>query len=314
MAMKQNRRSAEIFSMSFLDIICCGFGAMVLLVLLSNTDVLSGMLDVERAHGMLSDIDTAKAGRAAADDDLARLADERARLEAQLRKLADAPAPNLPELQRQVTEKQERVAALQLEVDALAQAKNKPQSIGGIAVDSEYIVFIVDTSGSMKEIKKRVMDKLKNILNMHPQTKGFRVMNSNGNYLRSSIFEWRPDTKDERSDVVDSMNKKWWGKLYSHSSPKEGIKKALKKHGKTDSLAIYVFGDDHAGHNYAGEVEAITKMNRDPNTGEPRARINGIGFLSNSPGASQISPDSFAGLMTELARRNRGAFVGESAE
>jgi hypothetical protein len=34
--MKLKRRDTEVFSMSFLDVICCGFGAIILLLVLSE--------------------------------------------------------------------------------------------------------------------------------------------------------------------------------------------------------------------------------------------------------------------------------------
>ena len=34
--MKRRRRETEVFSLSFLDVICCGFGAIILLLVLSE--------------------------------------------------------------------------------------------------------------------------------------------------------------------------------------------------------------------------------------------------------------------------------------
>ena len=36
--MKRKQRDTEIFSLSFLDVICCGFGAIILLLVLSDAD------------------------------------------------------------------------------------------------------------------------------------------------------------------------------------------------------------------------------------------------------------------------------------
>src|SRR5690348_14325333 len=36
--MKLKRRDAEVFSLSFLDCICCGFGAIILLLVLTDVD------------------------------------------------------------------------------------------------------------------------------------------------------------------------------------------------------------------------------------------------------------------------------------
>ncbi|MGR3984450.1 MAG: hypothetical protein OD817_04235 [Gammaproteobacteria bacterium] len=311
MALKRERRAGDIFSMSFLDIICCGFGAMVLLVLLSNTDVLSGVLGVERARGMLGDIAAARAGRAAAFDERARLAAERARLEAQLRELANAPAPTLPELQQQLDARREKVETLRREVEALTQGKSGADevevvNVGGIAVDSEHIIFIVDTSGSMGKIWPRVMRKLENVLDIHPQVKGFQIMNDNGRYLWSAYArKWISDTPARRKSALRLMQN--WSSV-SSSSPIEGLRAALRAYAKTtDSLAIYVFGDDYSGSSYDAAVDEISDLNRDRKTGRPRARIHGIGFL---PTDGSVNAARFAALMRELARRNGGAFVG----
>ena len=42
------------------------------------------------------------------------------------------------------------------------------QLLFGIPVDSEYVVFIVDTSGSMKDIWNKVTRHIENVINIHP--------------------------------------------------------------------------------------------------------------------------------------------------
>ena len=45
--------------------------------------------------------------------------------------------------------------------------------VGGIPVDSEYIIFIIDTSGSMFNYSwQRMMDELINTLDIYPSVKG----------------------------------------------------------------------------------------------------------------------------------------------
>ena len=41
---KINRRNSEVFSLSFLDIISCGFGAIVILLLVAKTGVSDNLL------------------------------------------------------------------------------------------------------------------------------------------------------------------------------------------------------------------------------------------------------------------------------
>ena len=46
-------------------------------------------------------------------------------------------------------------------------------AVAGIPVDSEYIIFIIDTSGSMQQYNwDRVQQKLNETLDVYPQVKG----------------------------------------------------------------------------------------------------------------------------------------------
>ena len=54
--MKNKKKEFDIFNLSFLDIISCGFGAVVLLVLISNTSQntsQSSVVEVERLLGQV---------------------------------------------------------------------------------------------------------------------------------------------------------------------------------------------------------------------------------------------------------------------
>ena len=53
MAIKKRSRGFEIFNLSFLDVISCGFGAVVLLVLLSKSTTVGGTVDVDRVSELL---------------------------------------------------------------------------------------------------------------------------------------------------------------------------------------------------------------------------------------------------------------------
>ncbi|GAG30524.1 unnamed protein product, partial [marine sediment metagenome] len=61
-------------------------------------------------------------------------------------------------------------------------------TIGGIPVDSEYIIFIIDTSGSMHNYAwSMVRKKMEEILEIYPKVKGIQVMN-NGVFPTSFDF------------------------------------------------------------------------------------------------------------------------------
>ena len=73
-------------------------------------------------------------------------------------------------------------------------------SVGGIPVDSEYIIFIIDTSGSMqRNAWALVQKKLAETLNVYPQVKGIQIMNDMGIYMFSQYRgKWIPDTPGRR--------------------------------------------------------------------------------------------------------------------
>ncbi len=280
---------------------------MVLLVLLSKTDVAGGALNTERITNLLGNIAAEKKRKTTDEEERDHLLKQTRGLEAKIREMA-ASNIDLAGLQHRLAEERAKAKILQIKTNALAQ--NNPQAatdevvqVGGIPVDSDYIIFIVDTSGSMKKMWSRVIAELKNVLSIHPKVKGFQIMNDNGVYLiKSYAGKWIPDTPSRRKSVLSAM-KSWTS--FSNSSPVEGLQKALRTYAKrTDKLAIYLFGDDYTGSSYDSVLDTVSTLNRDPKTGTPRAQIHGIGFQQEDHIASR-----FATLMREVARQNRGAFV-----
>ncbi len=63
-----------------------------------------------------------------------------------------------------------------------ATAERRDEEVGGIPVDSDYVIFIVDTSGSMQNIWSRVTSEMKSVLAIHPKVKGFQIMNDMGTH------------------------------------------------------------------------------------------------------------------------------------
>ena len=181
-------------------------------------------------------------------------------------------------------------------------ATKRDAEVGGIPVDSDYIIFIVDTSGSMLNIWPRVSRELINVLKIHPKVTGFQIMNDNGSHLISSYAgKWIPDTPQRRRAVMGMFTS--WNSA-SNSSPVEGIEMALKRYAKPDiSLSIYVFGDDYAGSSYGPVINTIDKLNRNRTTGKRLAKIHAIGFMS------QYTTNRFAILMREVTKRNGGTFL-----
>jgi hypothetical protein len=312
--MKNKKKEFNVFNLSFLDIISCGFGAVVLLILISNTDDNISSANVDTVEQLFAQVITLENTL----DDLARKIDaQRKKNDHQLEESASlGRAAQVLSKNLAIKEKEENALASDLQGLSLVQSTLerisispstsntlRDEEVGGIPVDSDYVIFIVDTSGSMQSIWRRVSQEILNVLSIHPEVKGFQILNDQGRPLISAYSgRWIPDTPQRRKSVMKVFGS--WRDA-SNSSPVEGIEMALKRYAKSgQSTAIYVFGDDYTGSSYDPIVEDITKMNRHQQNGKRLAKIHGIGFLSNRTTAR------FAILMRELTKRNGGTFLG----
>ena len=144
--------------------------------------------------------------------------------------------------------------------------------------DSEYIIFIIDTSGSMfNHVWPMMLKKVEETLNLYPKVKGFQVMNDEGVYMFTDYRgKWIPDTPAQRRTVVERL--RTWN-AFSNSSPIEGIVEAIRSYHDTDKkIGLYVFGDEFTGPSIDSVVKAVDLINREGETGERRVRIHAIGF------------------------------------
>ncbi|MCZ6644098.1 MAG: VWA domain-containing protein [Gammaproteobacteria bacterium] len=324
----RNRRALEEFSVSFLDVICCGFGAIILLLMITKT-VEPILLEKSQL-----DLDSKVAERELA------LFDIKGKISELRRQLTDADAQldeNLIELlalERQLTLILSQFAATseasdenQIETRKLATAKQSltdemerllgmnfqrtSRLVGGIAVDSEYIIFVIDTSGSMFNVAwPQVLRKVEETLAIYPEVKGIQVMNDMGDYMFPRYQgQWMSDSNAIRRSILNRLQS--WNP-FSNSSPVEGIQRAIATYYSPDkNISIFVFGDDFTGSSIESVVKEVDRLNRADDTGRRRVRIHAIGFpvyLERPSGRVY----RFAALMRELAYRNDGTFVGLS--
>ena len=314
--MKFRKKESEIFNLSFLDIISCGFGAVIILVLISKTSDNISISGKDETGESLKTIFSLQ-------NQIQLLAQEVSQQSSKNNLLSDQGNKLLgdeKELTQSVKKKQKEEEVLEKDQEGLSlvqstlnQASIKPEKrqnirdeeVGGIPVDSDYIIFIVDTSGSMKQIWGRVSDEIINVLNIHPEVKGFQILNDLGKSLISGYHgKWMPDTPQRRNDVIKVFH--YWGDA-SNSSPVEGINVALKLYAKPNiSTSIYVFGDDYTGSSYDPVIEQITKLNKSKLKDRRLAKIHGVGFISAN------TTNRFAILMRELTKRNGGTFLALS--
>lgn len=311
--MRIQKKEFDIFSLSFLDIISCGFGAVVLLVLISNTaddSSRSSVVEVESLLGQVLTLENRIAGLADQIDKQKKKNDDQLAESGSLGSAAQTLLKSLSQKEKEENSLAGDVQGLSLVQSTLQRVSIAPstsntirdEEVGGIPVDSDYVLFIVDTSGSMQAIWNRVSREIINVLSIHPQVKGFQILNDQGKALISGYSgRWIPDNPQLRKSVMKVFG--GW-KDASNSSPVEGIEMALKRYAKPgQSMAIYVFGDDYSGSSYDPVVDSITRMNRVQKNGQRLAKIHGVGFLS------KYTTGRFAILMRELTKRNGGTFL-----
>ncbi|MEQ8955852.1 MAG: VWA domain-containing protein [Gammaproteobacteria bacterium] len=187
-------------------------------------------------------------------------------------------------------------------------------AIGGVPVDSEYIIFVIDTSGSMYNNPSwnKMLGVIENTLDVYPEVKGIQVMNDMGDYMFDSYAgEWMPDTPSGRQTIISTL--RTWNP-YSNSSPVEGVTRAINTFYSPDKkISIYVLGDDfQPGGSIRDVLNTIDRINVEDENGNRRVRIHGIGFptIFAGPRRFQQSAYRYANLMRELTQRNGGTFVG----
>ncbi len=326
---RQQRRSTEEFNVSFLDVICCGFGAIVLLLMITKTlepaaleksalDLDAQVADLQHKlfeirgdshlldrhlnakHEQLSlelkRIAILKGKLASLEERHARISNSKSDERTTQGKLAQALQTLTAEMERLLGENYQRKNSL----------------IGGIPVDSEYIVFIIDTSGSMFNYAwPRMINELIATLDIYPQVKGIQIMNDMGDYMFSNYRgQWIPDTPGRRKAIVKRI--RTWNP-FSNSSPVEGIQRAVRRfYDPNKKISLFVFGDEFTGRSIREVIATVDRLNQTRKGGERMVRIHAVGFPVQFARAENLQTTGirFAALMRELTYRNGGTFVG----
>ena len=321
----KKRRNIEAFSLSFLDCICCGFGAIVLLLVLSkiydpkNINVQAE--SVELSQSLKEQLEEIKNESSFVDENLreaklntVNLLQELEVLNEELNNVRGEYANSLSkpiELDDNEKDLEEAKQKLSDEIKKLQpdfrRASN--EAIGGIPVDSEYIIFVIDTSGSMQSKWDWAERKLSEVLDVYPTVKGLQIMNDNGRFMFQQYGKsWLPDTPQLRQSIKNTMRQ--WAP-FSDSDPSDGISYAIQSFWAPDKkISIYVFGDEFQGNSMEAVLNDIDRINIEDENGDRLVRIHAVGF-PYSFGGSRIPQSSqrFAGLMRLLCERNGGTFV-----
>ncbi len=326
----RRRRNIEAFSLSFLDCICCGFGAIILLLVLSKIyepviiektqDDLESLIallqqelfdirgettvinrDLKEVRIQTSD---SKLRLARLQGDLSKVRGQYAATQRDSEATLDEGALNITK--QRLTDEMRRLAPFYRRAD--------DDAVAGIPADSEYIIFIIDTSGSMQQFNwDRAIRKLTETLDVYPQVKGLQIMNDNGSYMFQQYRgKWIPDTPGRRQAIINTM-KNW--RPFSDSNPVDGIIYAISTFWAPDKkISIYVFGDEFSGGSVENVIRQVDTVNRVDAAGNRMVRIHAVGFPFFFEPGRQIADTSrrFAQLMRILCDRNGGTFVALS--
>ncbi|HNP37592.1 MAG TPA: hypothetical protein PKK10_17225 [Woeseiaceae bacterium] len=326
----KRRRNIEAFSLSFLDCICCGFGAIILLLVLSKIyepviiektqDDLESLIarlqqelfDIRGETTALNrELTAVRAQTSESTTQLARLQGELDTVRGQYI-LAEQETESLAD-EGQLRSVKQRLTEEMIRLQPYYRAADD-DAVAGIPVDSEYVIFVVDTSGSMQQFNwDRAIEKVEETLNVYPEVKGIQIMNDNGKYMfQQYAGKWIPDTPGRRQAIVNTM--RTW-RPFSDSNPADGIIYAINTFWSPDKkISIYVFGDEFSGRSVENVVRQIETVNAAGPDGNRLVRIHAVGFPLLDVGGGGIPPTArqFAQLMRILCDRNGGTFVALS--
>jgi len=323
----RRRREVEVFSLSFLDCICCGFGAIILLLVLSEIGQ-PAELEKSRKHlggevRLLEEqLNTLRGQTDELNRELSGSRETLERVRGRLTNLAgdlssirgryagsreDAAVTNIIErqlvaAQQTLTEEMQRL---------LAQRAQSPRSaaIGGIPIDSDYVIFIIDTSSSMTtnhwDINLAIVDE---ILSLYPHVQGLQVLNDQGTYMyEGTRGRWLADTPQQRKEIRERA-KRW--RAFSQSNPVPGMEEAVRSYWAPDRrVSVFVLGDEFTGDSIQEALDSIGSLNKPAPDGRRPVRIHAIGF----PEGADMSPFTnirFSALMRLICEQNDGTFVG----
>jgi hypothetical protein len=323
----RRRRSVEVFSLAFLDCICCGFGAMILLLVLtdyqrpvkieeSRVNLQAQLRNLQQQlqiiRGESDDLERQLQGRI---ETLQRERHQLEHLSGDLSSIQGQYAAS--KLQAAVTNTieadlvaaKEKLSAEMLRLLEEQASRPATEAIAGIPIDSEYIIFVIDTSSSMTtnhwDTNLAIVDE---ILAIYPHVKGLQVMNDQGTYMFSGTKgSWLEDTPAQRAEIR-ARAKHWHA--FSQSNPVPGMEEAVRTYWAPDKrVSVFVLGDEFTGDSIQAALDSIGNLNKPDANGRRPVRIHAIGF-PEGPGMSPFTNIRFSALMRLVTEQNNGTFVG----
>ncbi len=328
------RRSTQTFSMSFLDCICCGFGAIILIFVLTigsrEKEKMEVLMQLQRElAAQLAEM----AKLRSAEEEMKRVERQVTDLVVESRRTNAETRALLDDMDNQVQRQKAGLQALLADIDdlkkELAARQKKPEikllpdikpTPVGLPTESNYIAIVIDTSGSMRDpnhggLWPIVIRKVDEVLDSYPALEGFQLIDGDGRFIlgrRGAGTEgWIADTPDLRDTIKRSLRRY---NQDSISNPVPGIFNALRflydKDNPKMKMGIYVFGDEFI-ETADPVIRRLDELNPADENGNRKVVINAIGFPTTirytfSMGNTGLK---FANLMRTVTYQHGGAFI-----
>ncbi len=335
--MKRPRRDTESFSLSFLDCICCGFGAVLLLFVISmgaESRVIEGLrMEIEaRYRALNAELASAEAAGRDLGEAIVSLRQRIAEIQAEIERVeSEITRTEIASAQQAaaLAELEERRDALQLALDTPPreivpdpEREDLEEVPIGIPMDRNYLVFVIDTSGSMRVLGRPIFDiggirtrpgiwreamrKLDATLRAYPEVRGIQFLDADGRYIiEGSRGRWLEDSPALRRRYYNEVNNY---PVYSRSNPVPGIEEAVRRfRDPSKRIAIFVVGDEFGGNEDA-VLRRLDRINPRMPGGERAVSINALGFPT--PAFPHTTARKFANLMRVVTHAHDGAFIG----
>lgn len=315
--------------MSFLDVVSCGLGAVILLLVVNKA---YEPARVDRERTQLED------SIAVLKRELAELRGENSDLKRAIEPLRTQARTEMERVQlarNELVRAEERSLAARTSMDRnrleegeLRAARQdltgemkrlladyepaRDTTVVGIPADTDYIVFVIDTSDSMvRNAWPAVQRLVHETLRVYPAVRGVQVLNDEGRYLFPSFAgAWIPDSPQIRELITQRI--RYW-RAFSDSNPAEGIAEAINSfYDGSRKMSIHVYGDDFPPLSAEALVRYVEHINRPDRFGKRPVRVHGVGFPVHLANDEFDRASQFANMMRVLCERNGGTFVART--
>ena len=164
MSVSSKRRETEVFSMAFLDCICCGFGSMILVFILTISK--QNSLEMESVEEVQAKVRAAEQQVTISQEEADRILQSLLKTRVEI----DAAEQNTKDTELKISDRQRELMLLLQDIGSMKDARNvllddkklipteekrnlpipnPGQYLTGVNLTGEYILFLVRMSGSM---------------------------------------------------------------------------------------------------------------------------------------------------------------------